>query len=103
MRGGLRLLLLSFTLSSCSHSSTTTQISNGINQSLDELEQGWPKGCETSSTKATINSIRAQVASCNQACDDRVAIEKQKNKTLWVALISILTLCGIYIAKKIFK
>ena len=103
MRCGLLLLLLSFTLSSCSHSSSTTQISNGINQSLDALEQGLPKGCETSSTKATINSIRAQVASCNQACDDRVAIEKQKNKTLWVALISILTLCGIYIAKKIFK
>ena len=96
-------LLVLFMLSSCSHSSTTTQISNGINQSLDALEQGLPEGCESSSTKTMIASIRTQVALCDQACDDRVEIWKQKNRTLWVALISVLTLAGLYILRKIFK
>lgn len=101
MRCGLVLLLLLFTLSSCSHSSSTTPISNGIQESLDALEQSLPKGCETSSIKKTINSIKAQAEACDKACDDRVAVEKQKARTLLVALISVCTLLGISILRKL--
>lgn len=103
MKCGLVLLFLLFTLSSCSQSSSTTPISNGIHQSLDALEQSLPKGCETSSIKKTIESIKSQAEACDKACDDRVAIEKQKNKTLMVILISVLAFCGLYAIRKILK
>ena len=103
MKCGLVLLFLLFTLSSCSQSSSTTPISNGIQQSLDALEQSLPKNCETSSIKKTIESIKSQAEACDKACDDRVAVEKQKNKTLLVMLISVLAAVGLYIARKIFK
>lgn len=100
MRCGLLLLLLSFTLSSCSHSSSTTHITDGINQSLDALEASLPKGCETSATKKTIESIRTQAQACEESCEERIEVWKQRNRVLLVSLISVCTFLGISFLRK---
>lgn len=98
---GLLLLLASFTLSSCSHSSATSQITEGINQSLDALEASLPKGCETSSTKKTIASIRTQVQVCETSCEDRIEIWRQRSRVLLVSLVSLCIMVGFYFLRKL--
>ncbi len=101
MRCGLLLLSLLFILSSCGRSTTTAQITEGINQSLDALEASLPKGCENSSTKATIASIRTQVQICETSCEDRIEIWRQRNRVLLVSLVSLCIMVGFYFLRKL--
>jgi len=95
------LLVCCCVLCSCSNPSTTEQITESTQQTITALEKTLPNECKTPAVTETIRSIRSQVELCNSNCEQRIQVYKEKNRTLWVALISILTLAGLYIARRV--
>lgn len=75
---------------------------NGI-EVINAIEEGLPAECKSESNKILFNVARKEMRNVEGSCDLAVSkVESEKLRWKW-AVFGLLTVIGLYIAKKVLK
>ena len=98
------LLIFTVLLSGCQKEKPVYHevVQNGIDV-INAIEEGLPAECKSESNAILFNVARKQMSNCESSCDLVVSkVESEKLRWKW-AVFGLLTVIGLYIAKKVLK
>lgn len=98
------LLILTVLLSACQKEKPAYHevAQNGI-EVINAIEEGLPVECKSESNKILFNVARKEMRNVESSCDLAVGkVESEKLRWKW-AVFGLLTVIGLYIAKKVLK
>lgn len=98
------LLILTVLLNGCQKEKPAYHevAQNGI-EVINAIEEGLPVECKSESNKILFNVARKEMRNVESSCDLAVGkVESEKLRWKW-AVFGLLTVIGLYIAKKVLK
>lgn len=98
------LLILTVLLNGCQKEKPAYHevAQNGI-EVINAIEEGLPAECKSESNKILFNVARKEMRNVESSCDLAVGkVESEKLRWKW-AVFGLLTVIGLYIAKKVLK
>lgn len=95
-------MILMLTLSGCAREEPVSQtISENAINATTALEQSLTTECKTDSIKTQLTVIKTEIRAVNKACQTEKETERLRTTRWKFLFFSLLTVCIIYIIKKI--
>lgn len=89
------LLVFTVLLSGCTRKEPVEQAFNGVQQSVQNLEQTLPVECKTEETMIAIEKLQSEITSARATCETKILDYKTKYERLMTVVFFIIL--GIFI------